>query len=229
MRSRISAIALATVLFSGPVAAQSPAPWVLVVHPEKPIKVLTAVEISALMLKEKTLWKHGVTVEPVNLSRKSALRETFSLDVHKRPVKAVVNYWQRQIFSGRQLPPPELESDAEVMAFVSERPGGIGYVSAETRLEGVKSVGVASSPEPLSSVKPRYTPTARRARVEGVVVLRVDVDEAGRVDHVTVVRELAHGLTDEAVKAVRQWRFKPAKVNDEAVRGSVEVTLEFSL
>ena len=44
-------------------------------------------------------------------------------------VAAVKLYWQQAVFSGRDVPPPELDSEQEVVRFVLRNPGAIGYVS----------------------------------------------------------------------------------------------------
>jgi hypothetical protein len=58
-------------------------------------------------------------------------------------VGAVRAFWQQQIFSGRDVPPPELASDKEVMEFVKQHAGAVGYMSPTTPLgAGVKSIQV---------------------------------------------------------------------------------------
>jgi hypothetical protein len=52
----------------------------------------------------------------------------------------VRSYWQQLIFSGRDVPPPELDSDADVVKYVSKHAGAIGYVSGNGDLAGVKVV-----------------------------------------------------------------------------------------
>ena len=80
---------------------------------------------------------------PVDLSANSPVREAFSLAIHERDVNAVKSYWQRQIFSGRGVPPPEKASDSEVLAFVRANPGAVGYVSSGTAVgSGVKVLEV---------------------------------------------------------------------------------------
>ena len=98
-------------------------------------------EVSRLLLKKQTSWDDGTVAEPVDLDGKSDVRDAFSREVHGRSVSSIKNYWQRQIFSGRAVPPPELGSDAEVVGFVAGHPGGIGYVADGTALgRNVKEV-----------------------------------------------------------------------------------------
>jgi hypothetical protein len=55
-------------------------------------------------------------------------------------VSSIKAYWQKQIFSGRGVPPEEKESDEEVLEYVSKNVGAIGYISesAETSAYDVK-------------------------------------------------------------------------------------------
>lgn len=71
-----------------------------------------------------------------------------------------------------------------------------------------------------------YTPEARADRIQGRVLLLVTVTEQGVADHVGVIDGLADGLTDQALEAVRTWRFNPATGKDGkpfAARMPVEV------
>jgi TonB family protein len=88
-----------------------------------------------------------------------------------------------------------------------------------------------SSPTPIKMVKPNYTPEARERKIEGIVVLDAVVREDGTVDEVTVARSLdsEFGLDAEAVKAGKQWTFKPGMKDGRAVSVLVTLELRFSL
>jgi len=102
---------------------------------------LSTKDVSNLLLKKKTRWDDsGTEVRPIDLDSASAVREAFSEAVHGRSVSSIKNYWQRQIFSGREVPPAEVRSDSEVINFVRNTPGAIGYVSSDARLDGVKEI-----------------------------------------------------------------------------------------
>jgi protein TonB len=83
----------------------------------------------------------------------------------------------------------------------------------------------------LKEVSPRYTPGAMRARIEGVVLLEAVVRADGTVGRVRVRRSLdaAFGLDDEAVTAVRAWRFAPALRRGQPVDVVVPVEVAFTL
>lgn len=84
-------------------------------------------------------------------------------------------------------------------------------------------------PRRTSTVAPPYTETARRARVEGFVILQSIIDTEGRIRKVRVLRGLPLGLTEAAVAAVRQWRFKPATRDGEPVEVYYNLTTSFRL
>ena len=68
-------------------------------------------------------------------------------------------------------------------------------------------------PRLVQEVKPNYTPDAMRAQVEGMVELEILVLADGSVGRVNIVRSLdaRFGLDQEAVNAVRRWRFDPGR------------------
>jgi hypothetical protein len=78
----------------------------------------------------------------VDLRPGDPARRNFSEIVLKRSVGAVRSYWQQRIFSGRDVPPPELDSETSVVAYVAKFPGAIGYVSGGAKLSGVAELGL---------------------------------------------------------------------------------------
>lgn len=92
--------------------------------------------------------------------------------------------------------------------------------------------GPGSGVEPprlLSEVKPDYTEDARRRGIEGDVVMEIVVRRDGRVGEVRVLQGLGAGLDQQAVSAVRRWRFEPATRRGTPVDVMVEVAVEFKL
>ncbi len=95
-----------------------------------------------VFLKRTTRWNDGETAHPVDQRADSSVRRSFSDSVLRRSVSAVKRYWQQRIFSGRDLPPPELENDDAVVGYVLKHRGAIGYVSGGAKLDRTKSVSV---------------------------------------------------------------------------------------
>lgn len=111
----------------------------IVVNASNSTSSLSRAEISNLFLKKTTVWSNGNKVLPIDQAEGAAVREAFSEQIHGKNVSAIKGYWQKQIFSGRGVPPPEKESDKEIIAYVQENPGAIGYISGATPIgDGIR-------------------------------------------------------------------------------------------
>ena len=86
-------------------------------------------------------------------------------------------------------------------------------------------------PRLLREIAPQYTNAALQARVQGIVELLAVVNADGSVGGVWVTRPLDRefGVDDEAVRAVRQWRFAPATQNGKPVAVVVPIELRFTI
>ncbi|OLC12124.1 MAG: hypothetical protein AUH29_17185 [Candidatus Rokubacteria bacterium 13_1_40CM_69_27] len=77
---------------------------------------------------------------------------------------------------------------------------------------------------------PPYPSAAREQRVEGLVLLDVDVRADGSVGDVRLKRTSGSPeLDDAALQTVKRWTFLPAKRGPRAVESWVEVPVKFSL
>ena len=134
-RILLSALALALCLLA-PGRTAAAQGYVVVVNAAGPAS-LSKTELSNVFLKKST------KLTPVDQQKGAGVRDAFSKAVLGRPTSAVATYWQQQIFAGKDVPPPEKGSDAEVLAYVKSTPNGIGYVAAGTELgAGVKAVTI---------------------------------------------------------------------------------------
>lgn len=86
-------------------------------------------------------------------------------------------------------------------------------------------------PQVIRSVKPSYTAEAMQRRIQGEAFLTVIVRADGTVTDIRVTRSLDRefGLDEEAIKAARQWRFKPATRFGQPVAVYVTIGVGFSM
>jgi protein TonB len=84
------------------------------------------------------------------------------------------------------------------------------------------------APLKIVDAAPQYPPLAQAAHVEGVVILEAVIDADGSVTSVKVLRSIPM-LDEAAMKAVRGWRFTPARLNGQAVPVVMTVTVYFTL
>lgn len=110
----------------------------IIVNSANPIQSVERRFLVDAFLKKTTRWPHDEQIKPCDLEPDSLTRRRFSEEVLKRSVAAIKSYWQQMVFSGQNVPPPELDSDDQVLKFVLKNPGALGYVSGTGNLEGVK-------------------------------------------------------------------------------------------
>jgi TonB family protein len=89
--------------------------------------------------------------------------------------------------------------------------------------------GGVTPPTVLSRVEPQYSEEARKARYQGTVVLEAIVKRDGTVDILRVVRSLGFGLDENAIQALKQWRFKPGMRNGIPVDVALNIEVNFNL
>ena len=134
--------------------------------------------------------------------------------------------------------PTIITGDSQQSAARAERAQADAAAARKTaRAERTAREGVAAkpriadrAPEPVARVQPKYPAMAYRNREEGSVLVRANVDASGVPGEVTLVRRSgSRDLDNAALAAVRQWHFRPAIQNGEAVASSVEVPVDFRL
>jgi periplasmic protein TonB len=103
-------------------------------------------------------------------------------------------------------------------------PGGGGVTAAPLR-----GRGSMRPPELLYKTEPEYSDDARKAKVQGKVVLLIEVDARGAARNIRVTESLGLGLDERAASAVAQWRFRPALRNGAPVAAPVLVEVLFRL
>lgn len=125
-------------------------------------------------------------------------------------------------------PEPEIEPlppDVEILIGQPEPPPQRGPLIA--------GVGEVTYPEriPESYIKPTYPDLARKAKIEGMVILQIVVRRDGTIGDITVLRAPSArlGFEESAIEAVRQWRYKPAMQSGRPVDVYLTVQISFEL
>lgn len=138
-------VALSILLAASPLtAALRDSEFVIVVNANNPTIELPRGEVSRMFLKKDRSWGHGLTVEPVDQPQDEAVRQAFSIEIHRRSADTIEGYWNKVLFEGLGSPPPEVPGDGLVLDFVRRNRGAIGYVSAGTPMpKGVQVLEVS--------------------------------------------------------------------------------------
>jgi len=151
---------------------------------------------------------NGIHVEPV-LEKDGPVHEAFLHEYLGGTDDDLQSYYRALVFSGRGSMPKQLDSDAEVLAYVARTRGAIGYVSSEASTEGVKTLvivnaGNNSQRRLITRVEPEYPDTLKRLNIGGTVRLQLTIAPKGNVVSVQVLGGNPI-LGEAAVAAVKQW------------------------
>lgn len=89
---------------------------------------------------------------------------------------------------------------------------------------------VDTPPQPIATSGFTYPPQAKKANLQGYVLLSILVDEAGKVADAQVLESSPPGVFDRsALEGIRRWRFTPARVKDKPVATWVQQKIVFEL
>jgi TonB family protein len=107
----------------------------------------------------------------------------------------------------------------------------VGSIYWSSRLRVYDLGAGITAPVPVVTPHPEYTASAMRAKIQGTVRVRCVVRPDGVCADVTVVRSLdrTYGLDDEAVRAIRDWRFRPALRAGTPVATRIDFEMRFAL
>jgi protein TonB len=89
--------------------------------------------------------------------------------------------------------------------------------------------GDVAAPIKINAPQPQYTEIARKARIQGVVIVQAIINKQGNVTDVKVLKGLPMGLDQSAVEAIRKWKFEPATLNGKPVDVYYNLTVNFTL
>jgi protein TonB len=118
----------------------------------------------------------------------------------------------------------------QAQALVSLKPGPVEATDCLGKGQGSRSdyVFFDELPEPIVRVPPSYPQLAIEAGVDGTVMLQAHVCACGEISEVRVIKSIPM-LDQAAIDAVRQWYFRPALRNGEAMAVWVGIPVKFSL
>jgi len=111
----------------------------------------------------------------------------------------------------------------------SGHPSGIKTTESLKNKPEEMAFGSANGPAFIRQVKPVYPSLAKRRNREGMVVLRLSINESGQLKHIEVMEDPGHGFAEAAVEAVRSSQFTPARDNGKPVSVRAILPIRFKL
>ncbi len=87
----------------------------------------------------------------------------------------------------------------------------------------------ALPPRATYTPEPEFSTAARKAKFQGTVIVQIVIDKRGDVTRVKLERGLGYGLDENAMEAVKIWRFTPATKNGQPVAVRMKIEVSFNL
>ena len=105
---------------------------------------ISRANLSAFFTGKADRWGGGkASAKPVDQSANSPVRRAFTAAILGRSMGEIQRYWQDRVAVDRLFPPPVKASDAEVLRYVAETAGAVGYVGPDTPIpEGVRLLSI---------------------------------------------------------------------------------------
>lgn len=191
------------------------------------IDSISKAELKRVFLLQTKKLKDGSPVEPV-LQKRGAVHDAFFKQLINREGEEIRIYYDGMVFTGKATKPREVNSDADMVAYVARTQGAIGYVSSSANADGVKVLTIISENSNtkrmlLTRVEPDYPKELHQRGIEGVVRLSLTVSPKGSVESVRVLGGNPI-LVESAVKAAQRWIYSPA-----ATTTTIEVSIPFEV
>jgi TonB family protein len=181
----------------------------VIANPSVRTSSISIAELRTVFLLQRKTLKEGSSVEPV-LGRNGVTTEAFMKRYLKRDSEEVRTYYQGLVFTGKGSMPKQLNSDAEIVAYVARTKGAIGYVSSDSNTDQVKVLAVTEDAIPqrtlVKRIEPEYPETLQRLGIGGSVRLEVTISPKGAVESVAVLGGNPI-LAETAAKAAKQWLY----------------------
>jgi ABC-type phosphate transport system substrate-binding protein len=126
-------LTVAGLLPLAPAAAADVSAVKVVVNTGVPGKTIAKSLVADIFLRRSAKWSDGTIIQPVDQISSAPARLVFNRSILGFSALDVQQYWVGQIARGK-VPPPVKKTEEEVIAFVAENPGAIGYVAEGTAL-----------------------------------------------------------------------------------------------
>ncbi|WP_440903810.1 hypothetical protein ACMZOO_13245 [Catenovulum sp. SX2] len=113
---------------------------VIVVNKENPIDELSLTNVVDIYTGRYMAFPNGITAEPVDLPNESSEKANFYYQATGLSLAKINSYWARLKFTGRYLPPIQLETAENALTYVQKNTNAVAYIDEKYVTDNVKVV-----------------------------------------------------------------------------------------
>jgi ABC-type phosphate transport system substrate-binding protein len=114
----------------------------IAVNASSPLTVIQKSTLTKIYLNGKSRWDQGGTITPCILKYGPAHEEFLSKYISKSPHQ-FRTFWKKQVFTGKGSMPKEFSSENELLSYIANHPGSIGYISDAETSEQIKILTIS--------------------------------------------------------------------------------------
>lgn len=114
---------------------------VIVGHPSVRESALSKQDIKKIFLGKKRVWKDGTKIVVAINTDEDLFSRFLKKYVGKSPSQ-YDNFWRTKIFSGKRSSPQMLDGNQQMINFVKNTEGAIGYISTDSKLDDIKTFSI---------------------------------------------------------------------------------------
>lgn len=141
MYRRFSKLLLATLALAPLSLTADAADYKIIANPNVTLDTVDLPSLRDIYLGKTKRWEDGSNVQPVYVTKGDAHKKFLSEVVHKTPAQ-FRTYWKRAVFTGGRAGFKKVSSQEELIKYIQDNEGAVGYISADTEVEGVKIIEV---------------------------------------------------------------------------------------
>lgn len=109
---------------------------IIVASPSISYSQISASDLRRVYLGKMKKWPNGMRIKVAQI-KQGVLAESFSEQVMKKPLKKYKLYWKRVVAAGTGIPPRSFKTQHEILEYVRNTEGAMGYVSSSGDTEGL--------------------------------------------------------------------------------------------
>ncbi len=98
--------------------------------------------VQRIFLGKAKKFSNGKEAIPINQVEGAAARNAFDSGILGRSSSQISAYWSKLVFTGKGIPPKEVESDADVINLISDNPSCIGYIDSSAVTDAVRVISL---------------------------------------------------------------------------------------
>ena len=112
------------------------ADMVIIAYQNTPETTISAKDLQEIFLGKRVQWKDNAAIHPATV-KEPELHENFLKRYVKKTPSQWIAHWKRMVFTGNGTPPQQFATQQELLKYVADTAGAIGYVDAELPVEHV--------------------------------------------------------------------------------------------